>query len=79
MTDPYVSRTQQLRDLVNYLTDTVQRHGGTMSQVDALRELGVGAGVFGPDAFYVINSAVADYRITHSLRTGELALLKAPK
>lgn len=45
-----------------------------MSQEEALRYLAVESNVYGPDAFYVINSAVADYRITHSLRSGELAL-----
>ena len=69
------SRTQQLRDLVDSLVAIVERHGGSVHQGVAIRDLGQETGLFGPDCFYVINSAAADHRITASLRTGTLQLI----
>ncbi len=68
------SRTQQLRALIDSLVNIVERHGGTVHQDVALREFGEETGLFGPDGFYVMNSAAADYRLTSSLRSGILAL-----
>lgn len=68
------SRTQQLRSLIDTLVSVVERRGGSIKQDVAAQEFGQMSGVFGPDFYYVVNSAVADGRITASLRSGILRL-----
>jgi hypothetical protein len=69
------SRTQQLKALIEILVDVVKAHGGTVSQREAMREAATNAEMSVSEMPYIVNSAVADHRITADLRSGKLKLV----
>ena len=76
-TSPRVSDpgTTRLLGLIDVLVDVVSRHQGSVRQNDAMREAARKAGVSVSEMPYVVNSAVADRRITADLRSGKLELV----
>lgn len=68
-------RTQKLKELIQILVDVVQAQGGTMSQREAMRSAAAKAGLSVSEMPYIVNSAVADHRITADLRSGKLQLI----
>lgn len=69
------SRTQQLRDLIEVLVAVVKRHDGVVSQRVAMQEAAREARMSIAEMPYIVNSAVADNRITADLRSGKLELV----
>lgn len=69
------ARTQQLKDLIEVLVGVVRERGGTMSQREAMREAASDAGMSVSEMPYIVNSAVADHRLTADLRSGKLTLV----
>ena len=70
------ARTQQLKDLVEVIVKIVEKSaGGTISQRDAMRQAASTTGVSVSEMPYIVNSAVADHRISADLRSGKLALV----
>ena len=67
--------TIRLRGLIEALVTVVRTHGGTAPQNEAMRETARNVGVSVSEMPYVVNSAVADRRITADLRSGKLELV----
>ena len=70
------SRTQQLRNLIQDLVDIVDAHGGRMTLRDAVPSVASRTGLPLSEVPYIVNSAVADRRITSDLRSGVLELVR---
>lgn len=70
------SRAQQLRNLIQELVEVVASNGGSMAQSEAVRSVASRTGLSLSDVPYVVNSAVADHRITADLRSGLLKLVR---
>lgn len=70
------SRAQQLRNLIEDLVKIVDANGGSMTQSEAVRSVASQTGLPLSDVPYVVNSAVADHRITADLRSGMLELVR---
>lgn len=67
---------QRLRGLINLLVQVVEEHGGSMNRQEATREVATKAGISVSELPYIITSAVADKRITASLRSNILEVVK---
>lgn len=67
---------QRLRGLIDLLVQVIEEHGGSMNRQEATREVATKAGISVSELPYVITSAVADKRITASLRTNLLEVVK---
>ncbi|WP_074850595.1 dATP/dGTP pyrophosphohydrolase domain-containing protein [Tsukamurella tyrosinosolvens] len=72
------TRVQLLRLLIDELVAILTSNGGTMRRDDVAPEIIGRTGLSPSVVSYVINSAVADGRITSSLRTGMLQLVREP-
>lgn len=69
------SRAQQLRNLIEDLVAVVTTNGGSMKLSDAVPALANRTGLPQSEVPYIVNSAVADNRITADLRSGDLRLV----
>lgn len=68
------SRTQQLRDLIEELVVIVREFGGEGPGDEIKLALAKRTGLSISDTHYIVNSAAADYRLEHSLRSGRIRL-----
>ncbi len=69
------SRAQQLRNLIQELVEVVRDNGGKMPLSDAVPSVANRTGLPLSEVPYIVNSAVADCRITADLRSGVLELV----
>lgn len=69
------SRAQQLRNLIDDLVSVVTTSGGSIKLSDAVPALADRTGLPQSEVPYIVNSAVADNRITADLRSGVLKLV----
>lgn len=77
ITSPTVeSRAQQLRNLIQELVSVVEQNGGSVSLRDAVPSVATKTGLPLSEVPYIVNSAVADNRITADLRSGMLELVR---
>jgi hypothetical protein len=65
---------EQLIGLIDVMVDVVTEAGGTAVAGDAMRATARRTGASVSVMSYVLTSAVADYRLTHSLRSGAVSL-----
>lgn len=70
------SRTQQLRDLIEELVVIVREFGGEGPGDEIKLALAKRTGLSISDTHYIVNSAAADYRLEHSLRSGRIKLIE---
>lgn len=72
---PVQSRAQQLRNLIEELVQVVESRGGSMRLSDAVPVVADVTGLPLSEVPYIVNSAVADNRLTADLRSGMLQLV----
>lgn len=70
------SRAQQLRNLIEELVEVVSDNQGSITLSEAVTTVASRTGLPLSDVPYVVNSAVADRRITADLRSGVLKLVR---
>ena len=70
------SRTEQLRALIEELVLIVREFGGEGPGDEIKIALVKRTGVNMSDAHYIVNSAAADRRLEHSLRSGRIRILE---
>lgn len=70
------SRAQQLRNLIDNLVEIVSANNGSIPQSDAVQEVANRTGLSLSEVPYIVNSAVADNRITADLRSGMIKLVR---
>lgn len=69
------SRATQLKRLIDVLVDIVGSYDGPASQREVMRKAAREAGVSISEMPYVVNTAVADRKVTTDLRSGKIALV----
>ncbi len=66
---------EELRRRIACLVEVLKENGGEMHMEELKVEAAKKAGIFTPDVYYVVNSAVADDLVTSSLRSGMVKLI----
>lgn len=71
------SRAQQLRNLINELVKVLDDNQGSMKLSEVVPSFASKTGLPQSEVPYIVNSAVADHRITADLRSGQLKVLRS--